>query len=141
MIENIYNGYNNLRILKYKFLLTIFFFIILSPSVESQEKAPQNYKTTKETNEVDTLRTRLEKEFYKKNYDKAIEYGEKGLKLADSIKYYRRYVSTASFLGSAYLSVEDTVMARITFTKSIERAKELGDAKSKIISQIDGANF
>lgn len=91
--------------------------------------------------QIDSMRILVEQAFYKKRYDKVIEYGEVALNLSEEINYYKKYFSISSYLGAAYMNVEDTTRAKVTFSRSVAKANEIDNTVGKMVSQIDVANY
>ena len=90
---------------------------------------------------IDSLTKIIENEFYKRNYDKSIEYGELALEISEKINYYNNIKHISSYLGSAYLEIDDTIRAKNTFNKSVLLSQSKNDTTWILASKIDLANF
>lgn len=93
------------------------------------------------TYRIDTLSKYVGKQFFKKNYDQTIEFGELVLDLAEKNSYFDKYPAMSSFLGNAYLEIGDSLRAKEIFLQSITLAKQQNDTVGLITSEIDFANF
>jgi signal transduction histidine kinase len=91
--------------------------------------------------EIDSLFQQISVEFFKKNYEKSIEYGERAIKLSEEYGYYNKYYGISSFMGNSYVEIKDSIRAKRAFSQSIETAERLKDTIGIIISEIDFANF
>ncbi|WP_394970275.1 response regulator [uncultured Croceitalea sp.] len=90
-------------------------------------KLPKN-PTKKEVRTVlDTLESRIYKEFYSNNYIKVLEYGDAGLDLANSIDDAKTNLSFSRFIGSAFIKMRDTVRAKEMMESSLLKAKMMKD--------------
>ncbi|MFC7358316.1 response regulator [Jejudonia soesokkakensis] len=90
---------------------------------------------------VDTLSDFITQQFFKRNYDKTIEFGELALQLSENENYYKKYAAISSFIGNAYLEIEDSLHAKQVFKRSVEKSIEQNDTIGQLISEIDFANF
>lgn len=90
---------------------------------------------------IDSLKKFIVSEFYKRNYDKTIEYGELAITLSESASYYNVYNNISSFLGNAYLAIDDSLKAKKIFNRSIELAYKEQDTTWILAAEIDLANL
>lgn len=90
---------------------------------------------------IDTLSNYIISQFYKRNYDQTIEFGELALDLSKQSNYYKKYAAISSHLGNSYLQLEDSLRAKEVFSESVQLAIKQKDTLRQIISEIDFANF
>lgn len=96
---------------------------------------------TPEIKRIDTLSIYIENEFYKRNYDRTIEYGELALRLSDSFYYFDEYKIISSYLGNAYIEIDDSLRGKDTFNRSILLSVKKNDTAWRLSAEIDLANF
>ncbi len=121
--------------------LIIFYFSIFSCfGLFAQGEMVQTVDSLK-TKRIDSLKKFIVSEFYKRNYDKTIEYGELAITLSESASYYNVYNNISSFLGNAYLAIDDSLKAKKIFNRSIELAYKEQDTTWILAAEIDLANL
>ncbi|PKA83603.1 signal transduction histidine kinase [Ulvibacter sp. MAR_2010_11] len=106
--------------------------IVLFPSISyTQVSAGTESDSTKlaqralKVKRVDSLRKFTRNQFYRNNYDLAIEVGEETLKLAREINDYKTIFSISSIMGNAFLKIEDTTQAKRIFTEALVEAEQI----------------
>lgn len=91
--------------------------------------------------QVDSLRKMVRAEYYKKNYDRTITLGEEALEIANKIKDYKAVYGISSFMGNAFLRIDDTLQAKRLFGRTLKAAEERQDSSYILTARIDLANM
>lgn len=137
------------RPMSYNALFALLFLIFLPLSVVSQSLSKSDYKITvskDSTNqelhrEIDSLAAHASEEYYKRNYNKAILYGELGIELNNKLKDREIYFHLNSIVGNTYIRLNDTLMAREIFEASREAAALHEDSTALCGVNIDLGNI
>jgi len=135
--------------MSYNVLFALLILIVLPYSVVSQSLSNGDYKITisrDSTNqelhrEIDSLATHASDEYYKRNYNKAILYGELGIELNNKLKDRDIYFHLNSIVGNTYIRLNDTLMAREIFEASREVAEVHKDSTALCGVNIDLGNI
>ncbi len=89
---------------------------------------------------LDSIYRYASAEFYKRNYDITLKYGEQALALAKKKGHKHREFKITSVLGNTLLRIKDTTRAKEMFLESIAIAKKEKDTAAIIGSKIDLGN-
>ncbi len=120
-----------LGIMRTRISLLVYLFSIYSlcaREIPDIPKLPEN-PTKAQINEVlDTLETRMYKDFYGKDYIKVLEYGNAAIELANSINDVETNLKFSRFIGSAFIKMRDTARAKETMETSIKKARFMKDS-------------
>lgn len=111
------------------------------PSVSVTQESIEKTEEQLLQDRVDSLVKHTRKQFYKNNYDIAIEVGEETLSLAKQIGDNKAIFRVSSLMGNAFLKIEDTLQAKRIFNEALTQAEAIQDSSSIITAQIDLGNY
>ena len=121
------------------FFLLIFCFHNLSGQI-NPEFVKRAVEDSIERKKIDSLKERVILTYFEKNYGRTVEIGKNAIERAQRINYYQQLFVLNSYLGNAFLAIEDTLQAKRTFSETLALAQKIKDTSALIINSIDLGN-
>ncbi len=114
---------------KINLLLCLFsIHFLCAGSIPDIPKLPENPTKNQVIEVLDTLETRIYRDFYGNDFIKVLEYGNAAIELANSIDDVATNLKFSRFIGSAFIKMRDTARAKDMMETSIKKARFMKDS-------------